>query len=221
MTDRQPELKDWRKEKWLLAALAIALILRVLPMILFPQGDCVRDECIYRSVATRILEGDGMTTTSKGWLPAPGYPYFLAMAKGVFGAFFVAKIFQVPMALVSTWAMYGIGLKLEGRKVGLLCAWLFALHPTLIFFTSTLWIETIYVMCLLLAILWALDARDGAWTKGIRPGVMLGIATLFRGVATSSCSGCSGPRMAPRWPASAPRSSGGGSTRWRWRWAGS
>lgn len=166
--------------------LGVALLVRVVPMIVFPQGDCMRDECIYRSIAQRILEGQGLTTTSKGWLPAPGYPYFLALMKGVFGAFFVAKIFQVPMSLVSTWAMYRIGWRLEGRKLGLMCAWLFALHPTLAFFTSTLWIETVYVMLLLLAVngvLWAREA-DVDWRRGLGPGLALGVATLFRGVAT-------------------------------------
>lgn len=176
--------KDWRKERWLVAALVVALLVRALPMILFPQGDCVRDECIYRSVAQRILDGEGLTTTTKGWLPAPGYPYFLAVVKYVFGAFFVAKIVQLPISLFSTWTMYAIGLRLDGRRTGLIAAWLFALHPTLAFFTGTLWIETIYVFWLLYAVLWCLWARDGDWKRGLAPGFALGAATLFRGVAT-------------------------------------
>lgn len=174
----------WRREKWLLAALAVALLIRVLPFIFFPQGDCVRDECIYRSVAQRILDGEGLTTTSKGWLPAPGYPYLLALVKTLFGAFFVTKIVQIPMALVSTWTMFAIGEKVSGRKVGIVCAWLFALHPTLAYFVGTLWIETVYVFCLLFAVLWVFWTREGDWYRGFAPGLALGMATLFRGVAT-------------------------------------
>ncbi len=176
--------RDWRADRWFVAAIVVAIVLRVLPMLLFPTQDCVRDECIYRSVAGRILEGHGLTTTSKGWLPAPGYPYFLALLKAVTGVFFSAKIVQVPLAAISTWTMYAIGWKLEGRKLGLVVAWMFALHPTLIFFTSTLWIETIYIFWLLFAVLWVLEARDGDWRKALAPGLALGVATLFRGVAT-------------------------------------
>ena len=156
-----PSGADWRRDRWLWGALAVALLLRVLPLTLFPQGDCVRDECIYRAVAGRILEGDGMTTTSKGWLPAPGYPYFLAVMKAVFGAAFAAKIIQIPVALSSLWATYQIGWRLQGRKLAVVTAWLFALHPTLVFFTTTLWIETIYIWLLLFAVLWVLWCREG------------------------------------------------------------
>jgi 4-amino-4-deoxy-L-arabinose transferase-like glycosyltransferase len=162
----------------------VALLIRIVPMALFQQGDCVRDECIYRAVASRIMDGEGLTTTAKGWLAAPGYPYLIAFMKTVFGAFFSVKFVQIGLSLISVWTMYLIGNRLDDRRTGRIAAWLFAVHPTLAFFTQTMWIETIYIFCLLFAVLWVLWARDGDWKRALAPGAILGLATLFRGMAT-------------------------------------
>ena len=68
----------WWRDRWLWGALAAGLILRVFPLVVWHMGECVRDECIYRSIAGKIVGGNGLTTSSKGWLPAPGIPYLLA-----------------------------------------------------------------------------------------------------------------------------------------------
>ncbi len=121
----------WWRDRWLWGALAVALVLRVFPLVVWHMGECVRDECIYRSIAGKIVGGQGVTTSTKGWLPAPGIPYLLAWMKITFGTFQSIKVFHVIVSLVSTLWMYFLGRRLGGRSVARYAAWLFAAHPTL------------------------------------------------------------------------------------------
>ncbi len=187
MTDSGPDISpdsSWWRDHWLWVALGVALVLRVLPLILWPMGECVRDECIYRSIAYKIIEGDGLSPASKGWLPAPGYPYLLAAMKVTFGSYQSVKVVQIVLSMISVVFMYLIGRRLQDRKVARISAWLFAVHPTLAWFTNTLWIETIYIFFLLGAMGLVLWSRDRSWASAILPGMMLGGAVLFKGVAT-------------------------------------
>lgn len=175
---------DWRRDRWLWAAVVLGVLLRLLPMLLWDVADCVRDECIFRARATDILDGKGLTLTDKGWLPAPGYPYLLAASKALTGAFWPVKIPQILLAAVCMVLLHRIGDRLAGLGVARTSAWLFALHPTLIFFATTLWVETIYVFLLVLASWALLRAREGAGWGTVVSGAAIGFAILFRGVAT-------------------------------------
>ena len=70
----------WYTDRWLWGAFIVGALIRVIPMAVWPMLECVRDECIYRSIAYKIVGGKGLTTASKGWLPAPGIPYLLALS---------------------------------------------------------------------------------------------------------------------------------------------
>ncbi|MEN0064150.1 MAG: glycosyltransferase family 39 protein [Myxococcota bacterium] len=172
-------------DRWLWIILGIALFWRVLPMILWWTTDCVRDECIYRSMAVHIAEGGGMRETLRGWLPAPGYPYLLAVPKVLFGSTQSVKALQVIVSLISTVLLYHLGTRVFSRQVGRVAALLFAINPTIAWFTNTLWIETVYTFLLLLAVVLTFEVRDRDnlwWAAGL--GFCMGLAVLFRGVAT-------------------------------------
>ena len=180
----------WWADRWFLAALAVGLVLRVLPLVLWPQTECIRDECIYRAVAFKIVDGFGLTTSSKGWLPAPGYPYLLAACRIVFGTTQSVKVLQIGLSVVSLGFIYGIGRRVADLRVARIAVFLFALNPTLAWFSTTLWIETVYIFCLLGAAFLMLESgavsakgRNGVgWAGGA--GGLLGLAVLFRGIAT-------------------------------------
>jgi hypothetical protein len=188
MQERQPpsaEFSRAARDPWMWAAMFGALFLRILPTILWPTLECIRDECIYRVIAYRIIGGDGLTTAAKGWLPAPGYPYLLAWSKELTGSMQTLKGLQVFLAGCSLFFLYLIAHRVAGQKVARIAVFLFAIHPTLIFFTTTMWIETIYIFFLISAIwavLWARD-RPGFGSAAL-PGFLLGMAILFRGIAT-------------------------------------
>ena len=202
MTDN-PNLPGWGgrdtprtmvRDRWLWAALIIGLVLRLIPMELWPQTECVRDECIYRYLASGIQKTGVMGVTTKGWLAAPGYPYAMAWSKQYLGSYFTLKWFQVALSVSSIPVIYALSAKvLDGdpeavrRRAARWAAWLLALHPTVAWYSSTWWIETIYIGFLLPAIVAVLYARDGGRASvvwGTAAGLALGICILFRGVAT-------------------------------------
>ncbi len=173
-----------RWDRWLLGALFVAALIRVVPMALWPQMDCVRDECIYRGMAMKIMEGQGLTVSSKGWLTAPGFPYLLVVMKTLTGAFFAVKWVNIVLSMFSIATLYEITRRVADRRAARVAAWMFAVHPTLAFFTETMWIETIYIFFLLNAVLALLWARDKPWPYMGLAGLMLAACILFRGVAT-------------------------------------
>jgi 4-amino-4-deoxy-L-arabinose transferase-like glycosyltransferase len=177
--------RTWARDRVLLAALLVGLLLRLVPLIVFPQLECIRDECIYRMIANGIVEGEGLGTSKKGWLPSPGFPYLLAWSKMAFGSFQAVKGVHVALSFVSIGLIYGIAREVADRRTARIAACLFAVNPTIAWFTNTMWIETVYIFFLLGAILFLLAAvRSGRWQSAAWSGAMLGGAVLFRGVAT-------------------------------------
>lgn len=159
-------------------------------MLIWPQFECVRDECIYRYLATNILDDGVLGVTTKGWLAAPGYPYLLALLKASTGSWQPVKWIQVVLSLTSIPVMAALAREAVpgpvAARAARWAAWAFALHPTLAWYTNTQWIETIYVAFLLpaaLATLWA--RRSGRpYTWAVAAGLCLAVCILFRGVAT-------------------------------------
>ncbi len=173
------------RHRWLVAALVVGAVLRILPLLLWPGSTPIRDEAIYVQLAHGILAGEGLITP-KQWLWAPGYPYLLAAFMGAFDAEPLRTLpwFQAGVATVGTWLMYALGCRAAGQRAGLIAAWLYALHPTLVFFSTRLWSEAIYSPLLLGALLALLWTREGGSRRGLVPGALVGLCVLLRGVAT-------------------------------------
>jgi len=175
-----------RRDRWLWAAVAVGVLVRCAPLWIWDWSApvFVRDEWIYKGVAEAILAGEGLQPAPKGWLPAPGYPYLLAGCHALFGSFQAVKWVQVLMAAVSTVLVYDIARRVYDQRSARIAGWLYALHPSLVFFVGTLWTEISYSTLLLAVshgVLWCRD-RSG-WTA-VWPGVLLGVTVVFRGVAT-------------------------------------
>ena len=178
-------MKSLRTNRWLWAAIAVGTVLRVLPILLWPAATAIRDEGTYVTLAENILAGEGMTSP-KQWLWAPAHPYLLAAFTWAFDEKLLHTVtwLQVFAAGVGTWLMHALGTRVGGPRAGLFAAWLYALHPTLVFYTSRLWSEAIYSPLLLGAVLGLLWAREGQAERGLLPGALVGICVLLRGVAT-------------------------------------
>ncbi len=175
----------WVRDPWLVAALVAGLVIRVLPFTLFLQFECIRDECIYRTMAADIVAGQGLTLSEKGWLPSPGYPYMLAWSKILFDSMQPVKLLQIALSILSIVLIYGIGREVADRRVARIAGFLFALNPTIAWFTNTMWIETIYIFLLVSSAYAMLVAwRSDRWGSAMVSGLLLGGAVLFRGVAT-------------------------------------
>jgi 4-amino-4-deoxy-L-arabinose transferase-like glycosyltransferase len=163
--------------------MAVGFVLRVLPMIVYANKPCVRDECTYQELAHAIMDGRGMIGTN-GWLWAPAYPSLMALHGLLTG--FPANIqgTQLVVAVASIAMVYALTTGEYGRRAARISAWMYALHPTLIFYTSSLWSETLYSGLLLAALLAIRWARRGGAERGWAPGALAGACVLFRGVAT-------------------------------------
>lgn len=171
------------KDRSLFAALFAAFVLRLVPMLVWIDKPCVRDECTYADLAQSLLDGDGMVGTH-GWLWAPAYPALMAAHQLVFGYPGTIQITQLLVAVLSVWMIARITHEQYGERAARWSAWIYALNPTMIFYTTSTWSETLY-SGLLLGGVHALGwARGGGARRGWLPGILVGACVLFRGVAT-------------------------------------
>jgi hypothetical protein len=175
------------RDRQVWAAVALAVLLRAIPLILWGWAgeDCTRDECIFKIAARPILDGEGLGLAPKGWLPAPGFPYLLAACHALFGSFESVKWVQVALAAPTLLALASLADHLGGPRAGRWMAWLFAVHPTFVFYAGTMWTETVYTFFLALAWLALVIARDGAPKHAAVAGVALGACILNRGIASA------------------------------------
>jgi len=161
-----------------------AFLLRLVPMLVWIDKPCVRDECTYVDLAGALLAGRGMVGTH-GWLWAPAYPALLAVHQWLFKLPGSVEIGQLLVATACVPMLYRLTEGEYGRKAGLWAAWAYTLNPTFIFYTSSIWSETFYSALLIGAMLALRATREGSTaSRGILPGVLLGGCILFRGVAT-------------------------------------
>lgn len=173
----------WWRNRHLWATLVVAAALRIVPMLVWLDKPCVRDECTYMDLAERLLAGEGMVGTH-GWLWAPAYPALMALHQYVFGYAGAIEVTQLFAALFSLVALFHLTQTHVGTRAAHIAAWLYALNPTYIFYTTSLWSETLYSALLIggmVALGWA---REGRPRRAILPGVLVGLCVLFRGVAT-------------------------------------
>jgi hypothetical protein len=186
----------WWKDNGLLWALAACVLLRVLPLILWQDWGCARDECTYLRIARKMADGQGMVA-SAGWLWAPGYPALMAVHQWITGWGQTIKGLQIFASLVCTVFVYSLALRVWAHRetrdqfrAARAAAWLYALSPILVFFSISLWSEVIYGTILLGTLIMLARARDAldltgrSWLKqAVFVGVLGGTCILFRGVA--------------------------------------
>jgi 4-amino-4-deoxy-L-arabinose transferase-like glycosyltransferase len=170
-------------DRVLVIALIVGFVLRVVPMLVWIDKPCVRDECTYEEIAIAIMNGRGMIGTN-GWLWAPAYPLLMAIHGKIFGYPGTIQVTQLFVAVLSIGMLYEITRGELGQRAARIAAWVYALSPTLVFYTGSNWSETLYSGLLLAAILALRWARGGGAERGWAPGVLAGLCVLFRGVAT-------------------------------------
>ncbi|MCB9746391.1 MAG: hypothetical protein H6740_27690 [Alphaproteobacteria bacterium] len=187
MTTRDAPTSAWT-DRVLWWAVLVGLYLRSLALARWPRDPCVRDECTYLALAQRLIEGEGIQPAQKGWLWAPGYPGLLAGHEALLGDMALIRVTQVALSAVMIALAYhlarGAAGPEHGQRAGRWAAWLFALSPTLVFFSLSYWSESIYLTLLLGALASLGWARGGGAARGLLPGALVGLCVLFRGVAT-------------------------------------
>ncbi len=184
MTSPPADPQPWWRDRRLLTLVIVTVVLRLLIEGLWPMESCVRDECMYLFTAERMAEGQGMTA-SNGWIWAPAHVILLALTH-LLTLGQAAPVLKVPQAIfcgVAVVTLFRITQRVGSERAALAAGWIYALHPTLVFFATRLWSETIYATLLLMALLGLLKARDGAPGRAALTGALVGLCVLLRGVA--------------------------------------
>lgn len=187
----------WWKDRRLWWLLAFGLVIRIVPLAIWNEERCARDECTYMQIAGRMMDGEGMTS-SVGWIWPPGYPFFLALHGWVTGFTGVAQGTQIPLGVLNGLMVVALARRALGgsppslqRDASHVAAFLYLASPTHIFYTINLWSETLYNLLLLSGLLLldrSRDALDDGRGRALRAaagtGLVLGLCALFRGIAT-------------------------------------
>ncbi|HCU57710.1 MAG TPA: hypothetical protein DF984_05730 [Anaerolineaceae bacterium] len=161
---------------WLTVVVVVALLLRVVLFLTYPEVS-YSDTASYRRSANAVLNGmvnyDGTRT--------PGYPAFMALL-GPDRAVYVA---QLVLGFCITLAWFYLGWKLSGRPFfGALAALAHTLNPGQILFEANLLTETLATFLLVLALAGAFiwleyPQRRTIWL-GLGIGLASSLATLAR-----------------------------------------
>jgi len=172
------------QEKYLHKIILAGFLIRVLPLLLWLDWPCVRDECTYLRLSERLLNGQGMTA-SNGWIWAPGYPFLVSIHEALTGYGAGIKTTQAFVSIGVMCLIYHLGCRFDSKKVGSWALIFYAFSPTHIFFAQSLWSECIYGGLLLLALYYFDRSTEESSVKNIlKMGALVGVCVLFRGVAT-------------------------------------
>ncbi|MFN8513410.1 MAG: glycosyltransferase family 39 protein [Thermomicrobiales bacterium] len=176
-------LADW----WLLAALVLALVMRLIAWRVAPHAELLGDEREYYSAAAILADGRGLAFVDEGlWVRSPLYIVVLGAIFRVFGTG-MGPVWVVQTALGL--ATIGLGYLLarlcyERRGVARLAAGLCAAYLPFAAYAGLLLSETLFTFLLMVAfvgLVW--HARRGGWVSLAIAGVALGAGALTRGSA--------------------------------------
>ena len=180
-----------RVDAWLVAILAIALVLRLfwaLEVEVSPRTVWRWDMSLYDYQAHALAEGDGYIdywgNPTAHW--PPGYPGVLAAvyhftADSLLGA----RLLNVVAGALSVALVYMLGVRVFGRAAGLAAAAILAVFPNQVFFTSLIMTEplftALFLLALTLTVFVALDDRPPRLWHVALTGATIGLASLVRG----------------------------------------
>ncbi|HYO87303.1 MAG TPA: glycosyltransferase family 39 protein [Candidatus Limnocylindrales bacterium] len=173
-------LRAWlRSYGPLLGVIALVLLL-ALPTLTYPLG---RDQGEFATIGRGLLQGK--IPYADLWNPKPPAIFYLyAGAMAVFGQTALAlRLLDLLAAPVLLWAIYWIGARAGGKRVGLWAALLLGVF----YFTETFWTlsqnDGLVLVPMMLGLVAALKAADGgarSWGWALVSGALAGIAVWFK-----------------------------------------
>jgi 4-amino-4-deoxy-L-arabinose transferase-like glycosyltransferase len=177
----------------LLAIIALAVGLRVAWIAYVnpsPFDGRTDDTAFYAFAGKSLAEGKGYTNfygfPTAQWPPA--YPFMLAASFKAFGDnIVIPKIANALAGGLACLLIYLIAAKVFDRRIGLLAAFLFAVLPGQIYFSTLLMTESLTPalvgLMLLLLLMWVVERKEARWYQHAAIGVLFGVALLARGEA--------------------------------------
>jgi 4-amino-4-deoxy-L-arabinose transferase-like glycosyltransferase len=186
--------------RWILAAALIGLVARLaFSFVYWIDKPLTHDEREYLALASSLEAGRGFTYpvdhevgTSQRFGRAPGYPAFLA----VIGVGPVhqstparVKIVQAFLGALVVWMLGAIAAKAAGDRAGAIAAGIAALYPPLVWTSSYVFSESLYMPLALGSVMLLASARRHALLEGsaraggalaLVAGLLAGLAILVR-----------------------------------------
>lgn len=164
----------------------IAFVVRLGALFLFeddPRGDAAD----YENIALNIISGKGFVSTRMGLYSyrPPLYPLFLAGIFSVFRqSYFIVAFIQAIISSITCVIVFYIGKSIFDEKSGLISSVILALYPTLIFYSTQLLSETlfIFISSLSIYVFFKESNNYGQNYKWILLGILLGLGSLCRPV---------------------------------------
>ena len=178
----------WATALVLLAALGVRVAVVILTRHSYvPRTDPADFDMIARSLAAGHGMGPaihlpGLNLVGPTAYRAPLYPSVLAAAYRVFGASW--SVGRLENAVIGVMAVASIGIvasQLWGRRVGFIALAIAAVHPTMVLYGSSLNLEPLLMLMLMLTLAAALQYRRAPhWGWLVLTGALLGLAVLTR-----------------------------------------
>lgn len=190
---RRPNRPAWGSggRRALLAALIVGGALRLLWVIWATRSPVFpTDPSEYLRIALELSEGRSPTFGGVGGPSAywsPGYPFVLAPfvwfadRTGLLSPAFAASLVNVVAGTLTIWLTALLAERWIGVRAKLPAAWLVALAPSLIYYTSTAHTETAFTPVLLGAyVLTGSRTQDVPNRHWLLIGLLVGLGVLFR-----------------------------------------
>lgn len=179
--------EDHQKKQFLLLAgvvLLIALVLRLGFIALFETDLSAGDAKYFLEIAQSIRAGEGFREGHLLAYRPPAFPAFVAAVQYVLGDGLTGvRIAQAGLGALTCVLIFSIGRQLGGWVVGASAAVFSAVYPPMIFYSTEILSEMLFLAFLLSAIYCLLRSR---WQARLRwsvfAGVFFGLATLAREV---------------------------------------
>ena len=168
----------------LLAILVLALAARALCAFVF-SGEIDEEGAEYARIAQNLRLGlgySGIATEGTQLFFPPLFPTLIAGMSMLTGnAEIAGRLVSILFGALLVLPVYSIAKRLFGGTAGLGAAALVALHPYLVYLSTTVYCETTYITLLLSAISTTMAAADRPdWQKLVQSGLLYGLAYLVR-----------------------------------------
>ncbi len=172
------------RSRALLVVILAAVVLR-LGVVVFAGSTLTLQASGYDEYAVNLLAGNGYTRFPDlhpdSDLP-PLYPFFLAGMYSVFGRSAIpVALVQIGFDVITMLAIYAIGRRIGGARVGVLAAAFTGFYPYLVFQDLSVNDTAIFIMLLALGIWGAYRVADTkSWRWAIFVGAIFGVAALTK-----------------------------------------
>ncbi len=167
----------------LVAALLLALILRVVAALAFDGRTISSDEVHWQRMAEYLWRG-GLLSAEAGFFRPPLYPLAMSMVYEVFGNEPLAvRLLQAAASAAVCWVPYALARAACGPMAGLCAALLAACYPLFVFFSGVLMAETLLLGCVAAA-LWQVQRllMQPGLARAVGLGMTLGMGALCKPV---------------------------------------